>query len=233
MTTRRVLDAYFYFLMSLLIVVVVVYGFSHTINRNLIHPAIQRPFILYIHAAVFTGWLAFFILQSSLVRTRNVRVHRAVGWFGLIMGGLMPLLGVATAISMSRFDTVQLHQTDAELTLIIPLFDMLAFASAFALAMYWRKRPEYHRRLILIACCALTAAAFGRFPERILPPVLFYCGVDLLILLGVVRDVIVNRSIHPVYRYALPPIILGQLVVVYTVTHNLPVWLRIAHAILS
>jgi len=233
MTTRRVLDAYFYFLMSLLIVVVVVYGFSHTIDRNLIHPAIPRPFILYIHAAVFTGWLAFFILQSALVRTRNVRVHRAVGWFGLVMGGLMPILGVATAISMGRFDTIHLHQTDAELTLIIPFFDMLAFASTFALAIYWRKRPEYHRRLILIACCALTAAAFGRFPERILPPVLFYCGVDLLILLGVARDMIVNRNIHPVYRYALPPIILGQVVVVYTVTHNLPVWLRIAHTILT
>jgi len=233
MTTRRVLDAYFYFLMSLLIVVVVVYGFSHTIDRNLIHPAIPRPFILYVHAAVFTGWLAFFILQSSLVRTRNVPVHRAVGWFGLAMGALMPILGVATAISMGRFDTVQLHQTDAELTLIIPLFDMLAFASTFALAMYWRTRPEYHRRLILIACCALTAAAFGRFPERILPPILFYCGVDLLILLGVARDLVVNRTIHPVYRYALPPIILGQVVVVYTVTHNLSVWMKIAHIILS
>jgi len=233
MTTRRVLDAYFYFFMSLLIAVIVAYGFSHTIDRNLIHPAIPRPFILYIHAAVFTGWLGFYILQSSLVRTRNVHVHRAIGWFGLVMGGLMPILGVATAISMSRFDTVQLHQTDAELTLIIPFFDMLAFASTFALAMYWRKRPEYHRRLILIACCALTAAAFGRFPVHVLPPVLFYGGVDLLILLGVARDLIVNGSIHNVYRYAIPAIVLGQIVVMYTVTHNVSAWLRIAHAILT
>jgi hypothetical protein len=233
MTTRRVLDVYFYFLMSLLIVIVVVFGFSHTVDRNLIHPSMPRPVILYIHAAVFTGWLAFFILQSALVRTRNVRVHRAVGWFGLVMGGLMPILGVATAISMSRFDTVQLHQTDAELTLIIPLFDMLVFGSAFALAMYWRKQPELHRRLILIACCALTAAAFGRFPERILPPILFYCGVDLLILLGVARDLVVNGSVHRVYRYAIPAIVLGQIAVMYTVTHNLSAWLRIAHAILT
>jgi len=34
------------FFMSLLIAVIVVYGFSHTINENLIHPAIPRPFIL-------------------------------------------------------------------------------------------------------------------------------------------------------------------------------------------
>src|SRR5262245_4461081 len=56
---------YFYFFMSLLIAVVVVYGFSQTIDMNLIHPAIPRPFLLYVHAAVFTGWLLFFLLQSA------------------------------------------------------------------------------------------------------------------------------------------------------------------------
>ena len=175
----------------------------------------------------------FFILQSALVRTRNVRVHRSIGWFGLVMGALMPVLGVATAITMGRFDTVQLHQTDAELTLIIPLFDMAVFGTSFGLAMYWRTKPEFHRRLILIACCALSAAAFGRFPSRILPPILFYSGVDLLIVLGVARDLIVSRSIHRVYRYALPAIIAGQVVVMYTVTHSPALWMKFAHAVLS
>jgi hypothetical protein len=228
----RGLREYFYFGMSLLILAVVAYGFSNTIDGNLIHPAIPRPGILYVHAAVFTGWLFFFILQSALVRTRNVRVHRSLGWFGMALGGAMPFLGVATAIVMGRFDTVQLHQTDAELTLIIPLWDMASFGAAFALAMYWRKQPAFHRRLILIACCMLTAAAFGRFPERILPRALFYAGVDALILLGPVRDLIVERTIHRAYRYVLPAIVAGQLAVMYTLFHSPAIWLRIAHAIL-
>jgi hypothetical protein len=227
------LENYFYFLMSLLISGIIVYGFSHTINANLIHPTVPRPFLLYVHATVFSGWLVFFILQSALVRTRNVRVHRSIGWFGLVMGALMPVLGVATAITMGRFDTVQLHQTDAELTLIIPLFDMAVFGTSFGLAMYWRTKPEFHRRLILIACCALSAAAFGRFPSRILPPILFYSGVDLLIVFGVARDLIVSRSVHRVYRYALPAIIAGQVVVMYTVTHSPALWMKFAHAVLS
>jgi len=33
--------------------------------------------------------------------------------------------------------------------------------------------------------------------------------------------------------YALPEFILGQTVVMYTNTHDLPYWLKIAHAILS
>ena len=115
---------------------------------------------------------------------------------------------------------------------MIPLFDMVAFTGTFALAIYWRKKPEFHRRLILVATCALTAAGFGRFPQRLLPFEFFYGGVDLLILLGVVRDMIVNRSVHRVYIYALPGFILGQTIVTYTVFHRLPYWTRIAHAIL-
>jgi hypothetical protein len=66
---------------------------------------------------------------------------------------------------MSRFDRDQLRMGRVEADLMIPLFDMVAFPSAFALAIYSRKRPEFHRRLKLIAACALTAAAFGRFPS--------------------------------------------------------------------
>lgn len=173
MTTRRVglWDQYFYFFMSLLIAVVIVYGFSSTVDKNLIHPALPRPFVLYIHATIFSAWVVFYILQSTLVRTHNVRIHRRIGWFGVGLGVTMPVLGVVTAITMARFNTLYLHSTSAAADLIVPFFDMVAFAVPFALAIYWRKKPEFHRRLLLIASCALTAAAFGRFPPRLLPPV--------------------------------------------------------------
>ena len=218
--------------MSLLIPVVVVYGFSFTVGNRLIHPAIPPPPILYLHAAVFSGWLLFFLLQSALVRTHNVRVHRRIGWFGAALGVLVLVVGVSTAVAMGRFNTLQMHATDAESFLMIPLFDMVCFSSTFALAIYWRKKPEFHRRLMFIATCALTAASFGRFPERLLPHEFFYAGVDLLILLGVVRDVIVNRRVHQIYFYVLPAFILGQTIVMSTVIHNLPYWTRIAHSIL-
>lgn len=219
--------------MSLLIVALVVYGFSFTIDRNLIHPPIARPFLLYVHAAVFSAWLASLILQSVLVRTRNVRIHRTVGWFVVGLGAAVPIMGVSIAIVMGRFNKVVLHSPDTESDLLVPLFDMVAFTIPFALAVYWRHKPEFHRRLILVATCALTAAAFGRFPPQILPPVLFYSGVDILILCGVVRDLVINRRIHPVYAYSLPLFILGQCLVIYTSLHKLPAWMRIAHALIG
>ena len=233
-TTKRsgLLDKYFYFFMSLLIPAVVVYGFSFTVGTRLIHPTISPPPILYVHAAVFSGWLLFFILQSALVRTHNVRWHRRAGWFGAALGVLVVVVGVSTAVAMGRFNTLQMHATDAESFLMIPLFDMVCFTSTFALAIYWRKKPEFHRRLMFAATCALTAASFGRFPERVLPHDFFYAGVDLLILLGVARDMIVNRRVHQVYFYVLPAFIVGQTIVTYTVIHNLPYWTSIAHSIL-
>ena len=64
-------DRYFYFAMSLLIAVIVVCGFSLTIDQSLFHAAIPRPLLLWIHGAAFSAWVAFYILQSALVRTHN------------------------------------------------------------------------------------------------------------------------------------------------------------------
>jgi hypothetical protein len=225
-------DRPFYFWMALLIVAAVVYGFSFTVNANLFHPPSARPAILYVHAALFTGWLVFLIVQSALVRARHVKVHKKLGWFGLVMGVAMPLVGVVTAIAMNR---LRLRAGDATVAafLIIPFWDMVSFSVTFALAFYWRTKPEFHRRLILMASCALTAAAFGRFPIAAVRDVWFYAGVDSLILLGVVRDLMVNKRIHPVYLYGLPLMMMGQLTIMYTSLHSLPVWMRIAHAILG
>lgn len=232
-TARGELGQYFYLFMSLLIVAVILYGFSFTIGKNLIHPAIPRPWILYVHATVFSSWLVLFVLQSTLVRSRKVQWHRRLGWFGIALGTLIPVLGISTAITMGRFNAVTLHATDAEASLVIPLFDMVCFTGTFPLAVYWRKKPELHRRLMLVATCALTAAAFGRFPASILPGYLFYAGVDVLILLGVARDLIVERAVHRVYLFVLPPFILGQTIVTCMAYYSVPFWLRIAHALLG
>jgi hypothetical protein len=224
------LRQYFYFCMSLLIAVVAVYGFSHTIGKNLLHAAPIPPFILTIHAFIFPGWVLFFILQSSLVRTRNVRLHRTLGWFGLALGILIVVIGYLTATGMDRFHLQGPTDTDTPAFLIIQLMDLFCFAIPFALAVYWRRRPEFHRRLMLVASCALTDAAFGRFPQ--LPLAFVTSGVDALILLGILRDLIVDRRIHKVYLYAFPLFIVLQVFCMQTYLHASPWWVRIGTALL-
>jgi len=57
--------------------------------------------------------------------------------------------------------------------------------------------------------------------------------VDFLVLLGAVRDLIVNGRIHPVYLAGLPAFVFGQIVVMFTDLHESPWWLKIAHTILG
>ena len=209
-----VVDKYFYFAMSLLILALVVSGFGRTVNANLIHADVPRPFILWIHSAAFSAWVLFFILQSALVRTHNVRIHRTLGWFVAALGVFMIPLGLTTAVVMARFEIHQLHKAGRELFLTVPFNDMLCFATFFALAVYWRKKPELHRRFIFIATSVLLAAAFGRFPFMIAHNS-FYVGVDAVILLGVVRDLLVNRRVHTIYRIALPALIIMQATALY------------------
>ena len=234
MQTKRasLLDTRFYLLMSILILVVVVLGFSRTIDTNLIHPAVPRPTILHMHVAIFLGWVILLILQSALIRTRNVGLHKLVGWYGVVHGIAVPAIGIPTTIVMGRFHVAH-HDGEPIATLLIPFWDMVAFSVPFVLAVLWRKKPEFHRRLMLMATCALTAAAFGRFPPQIFPPALFYLGVDLLIVFGIVRDWIVNRQVHRVYKIGLPLLVVGQTIVMYLVATELPGWVRMAQRILG
>jgi small basic protein len=228
---KAFVNRYFYFAMSLLIAAIVVWGFSHTIEANLFHPAVPRPMILWFHGGAFSGWIAFFIFQSTLVRTRNVKWHRFFGWFGAGLGTVMVPLGVTTAIVMGRFDTLRLHEPGADAFLIVPFYDMVAFGVLFGLALWWRKKPELHRRLIFIATCGLLDAAFGRI-DYIFDHNLFFVCLDGVILLGVLRDFLVNRQVHRVYLAALPLLAVAQLFVNYTWRAGFPWWLAIAHTIL-
>ena len=229
---QRFVNKYFYFAMSLLIAAIVVSGFRITVNDNLLHPSIPRPLILWFHASAFTGWVAFFIFQSALVRAHNVKWHRFFGWFGAGLGTAMVPLGIATSIVMGRFDTYAEHLPGAEPFLIVPFYDMTAFAVFFGLAVLWRKKSELHRRLLFIATCGLLDAAFGRF-DYIYNHGLFFPCLDAVILLGVLRDLYVNRRIHKTYVYALPPLIVVQAFVTYTWMASSGWWVHIAHKILG
>ena len=229
---KEFVNRYFYFTMSLLIAAIVVWGFSHSINDSLFHPAIPRPFLLWVHGAAFAGWVVFYIFQSVLVRTRNIKWHRFFGWFGAGLAAVMVVLGVAIAVIMGHFDKYQLHIADSDAFLSIPLGDMVIFPACVGLAIYWRKRPEFHRRLLFLATCALLDAPLGRI-DYIFDHSLLYVFPDAVIFLGILRDLFVNRRIHIVYRMALPSMVVFQGFIIYLWRGAPSWWLKIGQAILG
>ena len=229
---KTFLGRYFYLCMSLVMAGLVVWGFSHTVNANLFHANPPRPLLLWVHGAAFSTWLVFFIVQSALVRARKVSVHRFLGWFGAGLATVMVTLGFTIAVVMARFDAVVLHQSDADAFLSIPFADMIVFGPCIALAIYWRKKPEYHRRLVFIASCHLMDAAFGRV-DFLFNHNLFYPCLDLLIVLSMVRDWVVDGRVNKVYLYALPSLIAVQSLAMYAWRVNPGWWRGITHAILA
>jgi hypothetical protein len=217
---------------AIAVALVVALGFGPTARERLFHAPTPIPLILHIHAAVFTSWVLLLLVQSGLVRIARVAWHRRLGVLGVVLGSVMPILGLATAIVMTRIHRAE-GETGGDAFLIVSCFDMLAFAVAFGLAVRWRRRPDYHGRLIVMATCGLTAAAFARLPHWLMPRNAWYLGVDALLLAAVALDWRAHRRVHPVHRYGVPLLMLGQAMAMWIYTSNAPAWLTIARVLLG
>lgn len=214
---RAFLARYFYFAMAVLLAAIVWYGFSHTIEENLFHPSFARPGVLYVHAAVFGGWMILFLVQTGLLAVaRKRRWHRWLGWLGVAMACVMPMLGIWSAVAMTRL-RYGFGDIDDVAFLILALNDMAVFAALLAAAVLLRNRQlEAHRRLVLMATCLITVAALTRFPPW-LPTVgtavwPYYLYVDILVALGLLRDLVILRRPHWVYTRAFPAAVALQAV---------------------
>ena len=62
---------------------------------------------------------------------------------------------------------------------------------------------------------------------------LFFLAVDAVILLGVTRDLLVNRHIHIVYRVALPSLMVVQALMVYLWRAAPSWWSNVGQALLE
>ncbi len=229
------IDRYFSLAMALFMTCITIYGFSFTARASLLQPTVPRPFLLWVHAVAFSAWIGLYILQSALVAGRNVALHRMLGWTGAALGISMVPLGYAIAIMMARFHIHRLHESpaDFEAWLFSPLYDMTVFGVLVACAIFFRKRPDVHRRLMLLASLGLMTAPISRFPvlnNLILPG---YLTMDALFLLVLVRDFAVDRKLNRAHMDALPALAVSQALMLAVVMPPAHWWVRIAHQILS
>ena len=81
--------------------VTILAGFSSTdAPKSVGVPAL--PWIIHLHAVVFTSWLVFYVTQTTLVLTGRTAVHRRLGIAGVVLAALMLIVGSATAITVTR-----------------------------------------------------------------------------------------------------------------------------------
>lgn len=157
--------------------------------------------IINLHATVFTGWLLLVIIQAWLAASGRIALHMRFGKWVFVWGIVVILVGWTTGFV--RFGD-RLHDGDphAGSRLFVAITDLLVFAPFLAAAWFYRRRPETHKRLIVVACTTLLIAAVHRigFLGGPPPPWPQLMAVWLSpILLGIAYDLIRRRLIHPVY----------------------------------
>ncbi len=157
--------------------------------------------VIHLHAVVYAGWLVLFITQASLVSNNRAVLHRRLGKGGAVYGVLMIMVGLLVTFSRfaTRIEAGRLEE--AQRALLYPLTDMLIFPVFFGAAIAYRKKPEIHKRLMVVASTYLLVAAALRLPFLGSPrsQVLFLAIWLSPIFLGMIYDFISRRMVHPVY----------------------------------
>ncbi|MCC6995970.1 MAG: hypothetical protein IT370_15280 [Deltaproteobacteria bacterium] len=170
----------------------------------------QRPALgplLHLHGLVFTGWLVLLIVQSALVAGRRVAVHRMLGIAGALLALAMLPLGAIAALEGARRG-ISRPGAQPLVFLLFPLGQLVMFAGFLAAALWLRRKPESHRRLILVATATLMTPALSRLP--FVPHPMVSLGLSaLFVVAGMVHDWKTRGRVHRVYLLGAAVIVLS------------------------
>jgi hypothetical protein len=158
--------------------------------------------VVRLHAALFTTWVLLFIVQTSLVASHRVALHKRLGIAVAVVAGMMIVVGTATALQLAYRGGAP-PGVDSRAFLAIPLGDMLVFGSLLIAALWLRRNKEAHKRLMLLAYTAILVAAVARIPGVLPLGPLWFFGLTFLPILaaGVAYDVITRGRVHPAYLW--------------------------------
>ena len=173
--------------------------------------------LLHLHAALFSAWTLFFLLQTIFAAQGRIDRHRAWGLLGVSLATAMVFVGFAAAdevlakrLAAGLGDKARAFHIAS--TSIITLFGVFVFA-----AIAYVRRPEAHKRLMLLATITVLAPAIARVffavnvgiaaglrpglgPPRTVESILMPSFVaDALILAGVIHDIRTRGRPHPAY----------------------------------
>lgn len=204
---------YFYFYMALACTAVAFLGFAPTYWLPLANRSFSASPVVHVHGLLFFAWSLYFAFQNWLAASGKVARHRSIGMIGVSLATAMTVLGFLVSVnSMQRAAAAGLA-ADGIAFAIVPLSGIAFFAVVFALAIASIRRPETHKRLMLLAGISLLDAAVARWfltflappgppgpppvPVTIPPAIVAY----LLLVVAMVFDWRTRGRPHPVYVY--------------------------------
>ena len=193
----RARDHIFFGAMAISAATVVVIGFapSYYFRAHFGRPPVTP--VQAVHGAVFSTWILLSMIQPLLVGARFTALHRRLGVLGAVVAAAVVVSGAFMAITAARAGHAP-PGWDARAFLAIPLFEVILFAPMVVAGLWLRRRPQAHKRLLLLATVSILGAPSARLPQAIAAawdP--FFFVPDMFVLALVAYDLATRGRLHP------------------------------------
>jgi hypothetical protein len=160
--------------------------------------------LVHVHAALFSAWMILFVAQTGLIAARRVDLHQALGLASLALAPAVFVAGVWLAIDSGRRGSTPPAWPNAEAFLPVPLTSIILFAGFVGAGFVWRRRPDYHKRLMLLGTMAMLVPALARIVRMVDLPFLPFGIRGAIVVLNlyvaalIVFDLSRRGRLHPV-----------------------------------
>ena len=181
-------------------------GFAHTYYLRHVFETKGLPLLLHLHGFLFTAWFVLFFVQVRLVARHRVDLHRKLGVVGAFLAPLCTCVAIGVSFHAGRRFALAHPNSLTNLRARPAAMDFgtsLMFLLLVAIALHLRRRPEIHKRVMVLACCSLLLPAIGRIPF-----VFDTVGFGGLVaitevppLTCILYDTIKHRRLHPAFGW--------------------------------
>lgn len=180
------------------------------------YPAVSP--VVHVHGWSFFAWYLLLPLQAVLITAGRRRIHMTLGGASVVLAIVMVFTGILVAAV--RIEQGLSTENPNELTAFwkdfgqLIMFNMLPFAVFYTAAIVGRRKPDMHKRLIVMASASALPAAifriivgFGDFywlatPAWVMPAAFLLPA--FFIVIGMIRDRISRSAVHRIYIVGLP-----------------------------
>jgi hypothetical protein len=204
----------FYTFCGLAGLAVIALGFGVTYVAPMVRGIFSAPWYVHLHGASALGWVLLLIAQATLVRRRATPLHTRLGQAAVPLALSVWATGIATAVWAAQRD-LPMTGTAATSSLGGTVNGLTLFLLLVAAAVLMRRRPDWHKRLALLATIQLLWPAFFRL-RHLLPavpnPDVWFALVMAYspILVAALRDQRRYGRIHPVWLCVGPALVIEQ-----------------------
>ncbi len=199
----------FFRITPILMAVTIVLGFSMQLAMG--RSSFSARPLVHIHAIIFMGWVALFVIQSRLAASGSKALHRKLGQIGAGLSALLVILGFWITIDVVQRGLTPFFFQPQHFLIANPL-TVLVFAALTAAAIRFRRHPDWHMRLHICALAGIMGPAFGRLlPMPFLIPYAFEIAVIFGLIFpaaGMIRDWRTEGRIHQAWWSGVVPILL-------------------------